>query len=89
MKFINKDQLDPSELSSLQDEVEMLRRMDHPNILRLYAYYDEPKYFCLVTEICTGGELFEQVVKQPVPLLDKPDRIIEVSKPDPKHFRLS
>ena len=42
----------------------MLRRMDHPNILRLYAYYDEPKYFCLVTEICTGGELFEQVVKQ-------------------------
>ena len=29
---------------------------------------------------------FEQVVKQPVQLLDKPDRIISVSKPDPNIF---
>ena len=29
---------------------------------------------------------FEQVVKQPVQLLDKPERIISVSKPDPNIF---
>ena len=29
---------------------------------------------------------FEQIVNQPVQLLDKPDRIISVSKPDPNIF---
>ena len=31
---------------------------------------------------------FEQVVKQPVQLLDKPERIIRVSKPDPNIFEV-
>ena len=36
--------------------------MDHPNIVRLYAFYDEPKYYCLVSEVCPGGELFDALV---------------------------
>jgi serine/threonine protein kinase len=40
----------------------MLAAMDHPNIVRLFAFYDEPQYYCLVTEVCPGGELFDAII---------------------------
>ena len=39
-----------------------------------------------MTKVLRPVATFEQVVKQPVQLLDKPDRIISVSKPDPNIF---
>ena len=38
--------------------------MNHPNIVRLIAFYDEPKMFYIVTELMTGGELFDQIVQK-------------------------
>ena len=29
-------------------EVEVLAKMDHPNIVRVIGFYDEPKKFCIV-----------------------------------------
>ena len=39
--------------------------MDHPNIVRLFAKYEDKKWYFLVTELCTGGELFDQIIKRP------------------------
>lgn len=44
-------------------EVKILSEMDHPNIVHLYEFYEEPKNYCLVQEICTGGELFDAIIK--------------------------
>ena len=41
----------------------MLSKMDHPNIVKLFAFYDEPKFYCLITEICPGGELFDAIIE--------------------------
>lgn len=45
----------------LQREVESLDGIHHPHLLELQAVYEEPRYIHLVTEICTGGELYERI----------------------------
>lgn len=37
---------------------------DHPNILKVYEYYQDSQYFYIITELCTGGELFDKIVHQ-------------------------
>ena len=35
--------------------------MDHPNILKIYEFFQDEKRYFLVTELCTGGELFDKI----------------------------
>lgn len=38
--------------------------MDHPNILKLYEVFQDDARFYVVTELCTGGELFDEILKR-------------------------
>ena len=38
--------------------------MDHPNILKLYEYFEDEKNFYIITEMCKGGELFDKIVEK-------------------------
>lgn len=42
----------------------MLTHLDHPNILRLYEFYEVKNRFFLVTEYFEGEELFAEIIKQ-------------------------
>jgi calcium-dependent protein kinase len=42
-------------------EVDILTKLSHPNIMRIYEFYDDAKHFYIVSELCSGGELFEQI----------------------------
>ena len=46
----------------LKAEVEILRSINHPNIVRLYDIYESPSRLYLVMELLTGGELFDRIV---------------------------
>jgi calcium-dependent protein kinase len=45
-------------------EAEILRKTNHPNILRLYEYIEDEMHIHLITEYLTGGELFDFIVKE-------------------------
>ena len=47
------------ELESVMDEVDLLRKVDHPNIVEYFETFDDTNYLYLVMELCTGGELFD------------------------------
>jgi serine/threonine protein kinase len=47
---------------TLQSEVDILRRMNHPNIIRVIDVFDTPKAFTLALELVAGGDLFDYIV---------------------------
>ena len=46
----------------LENELNILKALDHPNIVRLHELYRDDKYFYFITELCQGGELFNYVL---------------------------
>ena len=42
-------------------EIDILKNLNHPNILRLYEVYESKDKINLVTELCDGQELFEAI----------------------------
>lgn len=51
------------EQQSLWDEIEIMRQLDHPHLIRLFATYEDDKNIYLVTELCSGGELFDALAE--------------------------
>jgi calcium-dependent protein kinase len=60
IKIIEKSKV--SNVERFRLEVEIMMKLDHPNILRLIDYFEDPKYVYLVLELCTGGELFDRII---------------------------
>lgn len=58
IKIIKKSEQDEDKFFL---EVDILTKLMHPNIMRIYEFYDDAKHFYIVSELCSGGELFEQI----------------------------
>jgi calcium-dependent protein kinase len=43
-------------------EVEILKKLIHPNIMQIFEFYEDKKNFYIITELCEGGELFDMIV---------------------------
>jgi len=48
VKYLKKDMLTHEDKELILNEVRILGEMDHPNIVKLYEFYEEPAYYCLV-----------------------------------------
>ena len=42
----------------MEREFAMLRKLDHPNIVKVFEFYEAKGHWYLITELCQGGELF-------------------------------
>eukprot|EP00330_Aristerostoma_sp_ATCC50986_P006776 CAMPEP_0114597122 /NCGR_PEP_ID=MMETSP0125-20121206/19359_1 /TAXON_ID=485358 ORGANISM="Aristerostoma sp., Strain ATCC 50986" /NCGR_SAMPLE_ID=MMETSP0125 /ASSEMBLY_ACC=CAM_ASM_000245 /LENGTH=62 /DNA_ID=CAMNT_0001801271 /DNA_START=434 /DNA_END=622 /DNA_ORIENTATION=- len=61
MKAIKKKAVVKEEEEKLFAEVSLLKGLDHPNIVKLYELYQDENNYYLITEYCTGGELFDKI----------------------------
>jgi calcium-dependent protein kinase len=50
VKIINKKYLATEEKEKLLEEISILKKLDHPNILKLYEFFQDHKRYFLVTE---------------------------------------
>lgn len=35
---------------------------DHPNTIKLYEVFEDKESYHLILELCSGGELFDQII---------------------------
>ena len=48
-------------VAQINDEFNLLKDLDHPNIVRLIEAFTDMNYFCLVTELCKGRDLISDL----------------------------
>ncbi|KAM5557891.1 serine/threonine-protein kinase TIO [Rosa sericea] len=58
MKFIMKHGKSDKDIHNLRQEIEILRKLKHENIIEMLDSFESPQEFCVVTEFAQG-ELFE------------------------------
>jgi len=64
IKVIDKRRIiKPSSRSRIVKEINILQKLDHPNIIELYEVVDSRKYIFLIMEYVPRGELFDYIVK--------------------------
>ena len=62
MKVIRKSPSKNSkEEDDLMNEIEILRKLDHPNILKITDFYALKNEYNIITEYCQEGELFDEI----------------------------
>jgi calcium-dependent protein kinase len=59
---LRKSNMDEDEKKMLFNEINILKNLDHPNIVKMYESFEDEKRYYIVTEICKGGELFDEII---------------------------
>jgi calcium-dependent protein kinase len=48
---------------NMQQEVSIMKELDHPNICRLFETYEHERFMFFVLEYCEGGDLFDRIME--------------------------
>lgn len=66
MKVITKQSPENSQKIDLEiiNEIQILKKLDHPNIVKIFEFYNSQKQYYLITEYCKEGELFDKITKE-------------------------
>ena len=61
IKMIEKVQENMVDDLEIKNEVNILKSLSHPNIVKIYEFFDTVIYYYIVTEYCKKGELFSYI----------------------------
>jgi len=79
-KIIDKQHIDDKFQGMMEQfhvEIEALRKLNHPSIIRLYDVYICPEKIYIVMELMEGGELFDYVVQKGTLTEEEASRIVK------------
>ncbi|KAH7649150.1 calmodulin-domain kinase 1 [Cryptosporidium bovis] len=62
IKIIRKCTVNMPANTTLLEEVAVLKLLDHPNIMKLYDFFEDKRNYYLVMECYKGGELFDEII---------------------------
>jgi calcium/calmodulin-dependent protein kinase I len=62
IKLINKELVEREE--TLDNEIDILRSIDHPNVVSMRAIFDTDDILFIVMDLMEGGELYNEIVKR-------------------------
>jgi len=63
MKMIDKKLIRQKKLLKyVQNEVKVMKSLDHPNIVRFFENFEDENILYMVMEYCAGGNLLEYII---------------------------
>ena len=62
VKSISKKRIHRPEV--LTREIDILKQVKHENIISIRDVYEDDQHVFIVTELCTGGELFDHIIEK-------------------------
>ena len=68
VKILSKAYMEEKERNSFVNEVSCMMQIEHPSIMTMHHFYEDPKRFLLVTELSNGGELFDYTQSRKEPM---------------------
>ncbi len=64
VKVFRKIDMNEKIITTMRREIEILSGLDHCNITKVHAVYEDELRFYLVIDTIKGGSLFEKLIKQ-------------------------
>ena len=61
IKKVKENEIDDMEI---KNEINILKKLDHPNIVKIIEFYSAPKAYYIITDFCSCGELYNQIKNQ-------------------------
>eukprot|EP01035_Chromulina_nebulosa_P037969 gene37969-51277_t len=99
VKIVSKKKLSEEDYASLLTEIDILKSLDHPHIIKLYETFDEGNDFYIVTELVEGGA--RDLVKLMLETIDyvhqsgyvhrdlKPENLLLMSEKDDSSIKIA
>jgi len=67
MKVIKKiDTIVENNDQEVLNEINVLKKIDHPNVIKIFEFYISKDSYYLITEYCSEGDLFDLIKKVPL-----------------------
>jgi serine/threonine protein kinase len=64
VKIIITTNMCKKERNQILQEIKILSHLDHPNIVKIFEYFINPNSLYIVTDILTGGDLFDYLISE-------------------------
>jgi serine/threonine protein kinase len=61
LKSIILDRVSTTFIDELKNEINILKAMDHPNIVKLHEVFSHKKQIYMILELCDGGDLYTRL----------------------------
>lgn len=66
IKSVSKRRMSKAQVKGIRTEISLLSRLDHPNVVKLVEAFEEPTCLTMILEICSGGELYDNLIEQEI-----------------------
>ncbi|KAG9243393.1 kinase-like domain-containing protein [Calycina marina] len=63
IKVVRKFEMNSGQRANILKEVQIMRNLEHPNIVKLVEFTESKQYYYIILELAPGGELFHQIVR--------------------------
>ena len=64
IKSISKKNINEKDFDEMIKEVDILSKLDHPNIIKFIETYNDEYYFHIVMEVAKGKDVFDKIIEE-------------------------